>query len=85
MSFSSSYDMLLNKKITHYNLFLIPKPTQLASWYNAVQKIAAESRLGIPLTISTDPRYGSFQLSRYQTTKQWIFQMAGTNRIGSYR
>jgi len=58
LSFSSSYDMLLNKKITHYNLFLIPKSTQLASWYNAIQNIAGQSRLGIPLTISTDPRHG---------------------------
>ena len=58
MSFSSSYDLVVNKKITHFNLFLIPGVTQQATWNNNIQKIAEQTRLGIPLTISSDPRHG---------------------------
>ncbi len=57
-SFFSTYDMLINKCITHYNLFTIPKSEKLAEWYNNLQKIAEQTRLGIPVTISTDPRHG---------------------------
>ncbi len=58
MSFSSSYDIIINQKITHFNLFMTPKAKQLAIWNNAIQTIAEQTRLGIPLTISTDPRHG---------------------------
>ena len=58
MSQSSSYDLVINQKITHFNLFSIPKARYLATWYNAIQKLASQTRLGIPLTISSDPRNG---------------------------
>lgn len=58
MSMSSSYDLIINQKITHYNLFIIPDSKSLATWYNNIQKLAEQTRLGIPLTISSDPRHG---------------------------
>lgn len=54
----SSYDILLNKQIRHFNLFRIPKTRKLAEWYNNFQKLAEQDRLGIPVTISSDPRHG---------------------------
>jgi beta-glucosidase len=42
--------------ITHFNLFAVPAPDTLAMWYNAMQKYEEKTRLGIPLTISSDPR-----------------------------
>jgi len=36
---------------------LSPAPEQLAEQNNALQAVAAEGRLGIPLTMSTDPRH----------------------------
>jgi beta-glucosidase len=39
-------------------LFSIPDPKNLAVWYNALQKLAEQDRLGIPVTISSDPRHG---------------------------
>lgn len=57
-SFSSTYDMLLDRNITHFNLFAVPGTTQHAKWYNSLQKLAEQSRLGIPVTISSDPRHG---------------------------
>lgn len=57
-SFYSSYDLILTRKIKHFNLFMIPDAKSLAGWYNAIQKIAEQDRLGIPITISSDPRHG---------------------------
>ncbi len=42
--------------ITHFNLFAVPAPDTLAQWYNRIQKYAEKTRLGIPLTIASDPR-----------------------------
>ncbi|HEX3384626.1 MAG TPA: hypothetical protein VHS53_05530, partial [Mucilaginibacter sp.] len=43
--------------ITHFNLFAVPAPDTLAMWYNRIQKYEQEkTRLGIPLTIASDPR-----------------------------
>jgi beta-glucosidase len=54
----STYDVLVNKKMNHFNLFSIPASRFLATWYNSIQKIAEQTRLGIPVTISSDPRHG---------------------------
>lgn len=58
MSFNSNYDLIVNQKINTFNLFMIPSSKMLATWYNAVQLVASQTRLGIPLTISSDPRHG---------------------------
>ncbi len=42
--------------ITHFNLFSVPAPDTLAMWYNRMQKYEEKTRLGIPLTIASDPR-----------------------------
>ena len=42
--------------ITHFNLFAVPAPDTLANWYNNIQKYEEKKRLGIPLTIASDPR-----------------------------
>lgn len=43
--------------ITHFNLFAVPAPDTLAMWYNRIQQYAEKNtRLGIPLTIASDPR-----------------------------
>lgn len=58
MSPASSYDIIINQNIRHFNLFEVSDPKFLARWYNRIQKIAEEDRLGIPITISSDPRNG---------------------------
>lgn len=58
MNMVSTYDVLVNKKMNHFNLFSIPASRFLATWYNSIQKFAEQTRLGIPVTISTDPRHG---------------------------
>lgn len=53
----STQEMVLAKKITHFNVLSTPKPRQTAEWHNRLQQLAASTRLGIPITISSDPRH----------------------------
>jgi beta-glucosidase len=50
-------DLIRNKKMNHFNLWAVPAIASLAKWYNNIQKFAEDStRLGIPVTIASDPR-----------------------------
>ena len=51
-------EMLVVKKMNHFNLVKIPSAKKLAQWHNAVQGVAERTRLGIPVTIASDPRHG---------------------------
>ncbi|MFT4736367.1 MAG: beta-glucosidase [Paraglaciecola sp.] len=45
-------------KMTHFNIWDIPAdPKIFAKWYNNVQSEAEADRLGIPVTIASDPRH----------------------------
>ena len=49
--------LMKDKKMTHFNLWAIPSTEALAKWYNNMQRFAQDStRLGIPITIASDPR-----------------------------
>lgn len=43
-------------RMTHLNIWAAPATKALATWYNNVQKYAEETRLGIPVTLASDPR-----------------------------
>jgi beta-glucosidase len=58
LSPESSYNLIINQKIRHVNLYEVPKAKFVARWSNRIQKIAEEDRLGIPITVSSDPRNG---------------------------
>ena len=58
LSPASSYDIIINQKVRHFNLYEVPEPKFLARWNNRIQKIAERDRLGIPITLSSDPRNG---------------------------
>jgi beta-glucosidase len=44
--------------LTHFNIYWGPGPRELAEWHNRMQATAEGTRLGIPITISSDPRHG---------------------------
>jgi beta-glucosidase len=44
--------------LTHFNIYWAPGPRALAEWHNRMQEAAEATRLGIPITISSDPRHG---------------------------
>jgi beta-glucosidase len=43
-------------KMNHFNLWQIPGAQMVAVWQNNIQKFAESTRLGIPITIASDPR-----------------------------
>jgi beta-glucosidase len=58
--FPSTTWLVKDKLINHVNI-LTPRPAsprQIAEWHNRIQRLAAGNRLGIPVTVSTDPRHG---------------------------
>lgn len=54
----SAREFLEAKRMTHFNLLGgAPSGREIAAWHNALQRLAASTRLGIPVTLSTDPRH----------------------------
>jgi beta-glucosidase len=48
--------MLFGKHINHFNIFTGTDKKGMAIWYNNLQKLSERTRLGIPVTIASDPR-----------------------------
>ncbi|ORY08644.1 beta glucosidase [Clohesyomyces aquaticus] len=73
---NSTYNMVGEKFMTHFNLIGQIESVRInAEWYNRLQELALETRLGIPITLSTDPRHAftenvgtGFQAARFS---QW--------------
>ncbi len=53
----SAIELMTDKKMNHFNYWQAPGVKELAIGYNAIQKFAENSRLGIPVTIASDPRH----------------------------
>ncbi|MEU4090607.1 glycoside hydrolase family 3 protein [Streptomyces aureus] len=49
--------MLHSQYMSHFNLLGTGDPAAMARWQNTIQSMASETRLGIPVTLSTDPRH----------------------------
>ena len=45
--------------MNHFNVVGTAPPRQFAQWHNALQELAAGTRLGIPVTLSTDPAHAA--------------------------
>ena len=53
----NALNLVREKKMNHFNLWQVPSPAALAKWYNTMQRYVQDStRLGIPITIASDPR-----------------------------
>lgn len=50
-------ELILKKQINHFNVLGSSDPKTMALWHNRLQAAARETRLGIPVTLSTDPRH----------------------------
>jgi beta-glucosidase len=53
----STSDMVLTKKMNTFNVLQGTTPRLMAQWYNRLQELAESTRLGIPVTIGSDPRH----------------------------
>ncbi|MCM2391151.1 glycoside hydrolase family 3 protein [Streptomyces albipurpureus] len=49
--------MITDLGMNHFNLLGGGGPRQMALWHNHLQELAAQTRLGIPVTLSSDPRH----------------------------
>ena len=54
----SNVAMVARKKMNHVNILQSPSPEAMIIWNNNIQKLAERTRLGIPMTIASDPRHG---------------------------
>ncbi|MDX1911487.1 MAG: glycoside hydrolase family 3 N-terminal domain-containing protein, partial [Saprospiraceae bacterium] len=50
-------EYIQGKHMNHFNYWEAPSPRAIAEGYNAMQKMAENTRLGIPVTIASDPRH----------------------------
>jgi len=50
-------EMVVERRMNHFNVHALPAPRVAAEWHNRLQALAEETRLGIPVTISSDPRH----------------------------
>ena len=53
----SPRELIEGKKMNHFNYWQTPNVKEMAIGYNAIQKVAESTRLGIPVTIASDPRH----------------------------
>ncbi|MEU9735809.1 glycoside hydrolase family 3 N-terminal domain-containing protein [Streptomyces sp. NPDC048002] len=50
-------ELVTGRHLTHFNLVGQGSARAMATWANRIQELAAGTRLGIPVTLSTDPRH----------------------------
>ena len=50
-------ELVVERHLNHFNIYYAAAPRLHAEWHNRLQEIAAGTRLGIPVTISSDPRH----------------------------
>ena len=52
----AAVSQMTDKRMSHFNFWQIPGAPIVARWYNKLQRFAEQTRLGIPVTIASDPR-----------------------------
>ncbi|MFE7272576.1 glycoside hydrolase family 3 protein [Streptomyces sp. NPDC057623] len=50
-------ELISGRSMNHFNLSGSGSPRAMAEWHNRLQELASETRLGIPVTLASDPRH----------------------------
>ncbi|KQT97925.1 glycoside hydrolase family 3 protein [Sanguibacter sp. Leaf3] len=53
----STHEYVVGRAMNHFNLLTGGTAEEMARWHNRLQALAASTRLGIPVTVSSDPRH----------------------------
>lgn len=53
----STSELVETRLMNHFNVLAASGPKPMAEWHNRLQKLAEGTRLGIPVTLSSDPRH----------------------------
>ncbi|WUQ88758.1 glycoside hydrolase family 3 protein [Kitasatospora purpeofusca] len=56
--FPSGEHLIAERGLTAFAMMAVPDARAMAEWNNHVQDLAAAARLGIPVTLASDPRHG---------------------------
>ena len=59
MMLPSNSELIARKKMNSFNTLAALDADKMAKYNNTIQKMAERTRLGIPITIATDPRHGT--------------------------
>ena len=59
MSVAPTTELIVGRHLSHFNILMAPDPGTVARWHNSLQQIAERTRLGIPITLSSDPRHAA--------------------------
>jgi len=51
-------DLVRHRQMTHFNMLGVGTGEAMATWHNQLQDLSLETRLQIPITLSSDPRHG---------------------------
>ena len=79
----SAEHMINNQLLTHFNVVRAADDARaLADWHNRLQELAASTRLGIPITLSTDPRKPLHRERWYRGDGGQLLPMAGNTGFG---
>lgn len=53
----TTIEMVIKRRMSHFNVLELPPVKKMVHWVNRLQKLAERTRLGIPISISSDPRH----------------------------
>ena len=59
MSPLTTTERVVGRHLNHFNIVFSGDAASVAEWNNHLQRLAERTRLGIPVTISTDPRHST--------------------------
>jgi beta-glucosidase len=48
----------MDEKLNHFLVMRFPQPREMCVWVNRLQALAEQTRLGIPVTLSSNPVHG---------------------------
>ena len=78
----SAEHMINTQALSHFNLVRTAEDARaLAEWHNRLQSLAANTRLGIPITLSTDPRHHFTENTGTAATAGAFLPVAGDPRL----
>ena len=69
------------RHLNTFNIYYAPEPRIQAEWHNRLQEIAASTRSGIPVTISSDPRQASRTTSAPRWSAGGVLALARADRL----
>ena len=75
-------ERVVNRHITHFNLIFSGDARSVATGTTASRQLAERTRLGIPVTISSDPRHSTGEEPGYRHPHEGVLTVAGSARVG---